>query len=174
LFCSSAASALYTARLSTERDRAQREAAKAVKVSEMLMGLLTNADPYTVRTSGEEPTVRGLLDSVAEQVPKELAGQPELQAELLTMMGRTYRRLGAYDKAQRLLEEALASGQKVFGAERQRRPDAGLSRVVLTERGLRRGKTQARRCARDAAQALGPDHADVAVTLVELRTRLPG
>ncbi len=38
--------AFYTSRLATERDRAQREAAKAAKVSELLTGLLTGADPY--------------------------------------------------------------------------------------------------------------------------------
>ena len=73
----------------------------------------------SARPSGE-PTVRALLDAGAEQVQKELAGEPELQAEMLTMMGRTYRRLGAYDKAQQLLEQALASGQKAFGAEHVR------------------------------------------------------
>ena len=41
---------LYTRRLSAERDAAQRERAKAVKVSELLMGLLTSADPYAIRT----------------------------------------------------------------------------------------------------------------------------
>ena len=38
--------AYYTARLATERDRAQREAIKAAKVSELVTGLLTSADPY--------------------------------------------------------------------------------------------------------------------------------
>ena len=39
--------------------------------------------------------MRGLLDAGAERVQTELAGQPELQAEMLTVMGRIYRRLGA-------------------------------------------------------------------------------
>ena len=41
----------YTTRLATERDRAQREAAKAAKVSELLTGLLTGADPYATRAT---------------------------------------------------------------------------------------------------------------------------
>ena len=39
--CSAARRPIYTNRLATERDRAQREAAKAAKVSELLTGLLT-------------------------------------------------------------------------------------------------------------------------------------
>jgi serine/threonine protein kinase len=163
-------SAIYTIRLSTERDRAQREAAKAVKVSEMLMGLLTAADPYAPRQTAEEPTVRGLLDAVAEQVPKELAGEPELQAEIQTMMGRTYRRLGVYDRSQPLLEQALASGRTVFGPEHlllaQTLHELG---VLLTEKGDYAAAGRTLEQALDMRRKLlGREHADIAVTLVEL------
>ena len=126
----------YTTRLATERDRARLEAEKAAKVSELLTGLLTGADPYATRETRGEPTVRGLLDAGAERVQKELAGQPEVQAEMLTVMGRIYRRLGVYDKAQPLLEQALAIGRPVFGPEHVRLAqslnDLG---VLLAEKG---------------------------------------
>src|SRR5262249_7930847 len=109
--------ALHTYRLAAERDRAQREAAKALKVSQMLTGLLTSADPYAVRGAAGEPAVRALLDGGGRRVQVEFASDPDLQAQLLSTMGRTYRRLGAYDKAQHLLEQALVSGHKAFGAE---------------------------------------------------------
>lgn len=162
--------AVHTSRLSAARDRAERETVKAVKVSELLMGLLTSADPYTIRDKPEEPTLRAVLDGGAEQVQKELAEEPELQAEMLTMMGRTYRRLGAYDKSRQLLEQALASGRKAFGAE-----DVHVAQtldylgVVLADKGDYAG------AARMLEQALGmrrkllgADHADVAVSLAEL------
>ena len=162
--------AVHTSRLSTERDRAQRETAKAVKVSEMLMGFLTSADPYTIRGTPGGPTARGLLDAGAEQVQKELVDQPELQAEMLTMMGRTYRRLGAYDKALTLLEQALASGQKAFGAA-----DARVAQtldylgVVLADKGEYAAAGRRLEQALDMRRKLfGSQHADVAVTLVEL------
>ena len=79
-------------------------------------GLLTAADPYEIGGS-DDPTIRGVLDAGAEQVQKELAGQPDLQAGMLTLFGRIYRRLGVYDKAQPLLEQALVSGHAAFGAE---------------------------------------------------------
>jgi serine/threonine protein kinase len=161
---------VHTTRLAAERDRARREAAKAVKVSDLLMGLLTSADPYAIRERPGEPTVRALLDAGAAQVQKELAGEPDLQAELLTTMGRTYRRLGQYDKALGLLEQALASGQQAFGAEHVRVAQtldylgvvqadkgdyAGAGRSLERSLGIRR-------------TLLGPEHPDVAVTLAEL------
>ena len=98
------------------------------------MSLLASADP--IRGGPVDPALRAQLDISAEQVQKELSGAPELQAEMLTTMGRTYRRLGAYDKAQRLLEQALASGRQVYGRE-----DARLAQtlqdlgIVLGDRG---------------------------------------
>ena len=160
----------YTSRLATERDRARLEADKAAKVSELLTGLLTGADPYATREMRGEPTVRGLLDAGVERVQKDLDGQPELQAEMLTIMGRTYRRLGVFDKAFTLLEKALAIGRPVFGPESahlaQSLNDLG---VLLTEKGdyaaAARSLEEALRMRR---KILGSEHADVAITLVEL------
>jgi eukaryotic-like serine/threonine-protein kinase len=160
----------YTSRLATERDRARLEADKAAKVSELLTRLLTGADPYATPDPRGEPTVRGLLDAGAERVQKELVGQPELQAEMLTVIGRTYRKLGVYDKAQPLLEQAIAVGRPVFGSENVRLAqtlhDLG---TLLQEKG---DYTAAARYLEEALgmrrKLLGREHADVAVTLVEL------
>jgi serine/threonine protein kinase/tetratricopeptide (TPR) repeat protein len=161
---------VYTVRLAAQRDRAQHEAAKAVKVSELMMGLLTSADPYTIRGEPGQPTVRAILDAGAAQVQKELAGEPELQVEMLTTMGRTYRRLAAFDKAQLLLEEALESGRQVFGAEH---PQVALTLDYLG--GVLADKGDYRAAGRRLEEALairrkvlGAQHPDVAVTLVEL------
>jgi len=162
--------AFYTSRLATERDRARLEADKAAKVSELLTRLLTGADPYATPDPRGEPTVRSVLDAGAERVKTELAGQPELQAEMLTVIGRTYRKLGVYDKAQPILEQAIAIGRPVFGPEDVRLAtslhDLG---VVFQEKGdyvaATRNLEQALAMRR---KLLGPEHADVAVTLVEL------
>ena len=162
--------ALHTIRLAAERDRAQRETAKAVKVSGLLMGLLTIADPYAIRERPGAVNARALLDEAAEQVQKELAGQPELQAEMLTMMGRTYRRLGSYAKAQQLLERALASGQKAFGPAHVRVAQTlDYLGPVLADQGNHPGAARTLEQALAMRRALlGPEHADVAVTLAEL------
>ena len=161
---------LYTTRLATERDRARMEAEKAARVSELLTSLLSGADPYVDRATRGEPTVRGLLDAGVERVQKELAAQPELQAEILTAMGRVYRRLGVYDKAQLLLEEALAVGRPVFGPAHK-----GLAQSLHDLGTVFADKGDYAAAGRSLEQALvmrrtllGPEHADVAVTLTEL------
>src|SRR5262245_6067751 len=109
--------AWYTNRLATERDRAQREAAKAARVSEALSGLLRGADPIANRATPDGFTVTALLDSATDRVQKELADQPDAQADIFTIIGRMYRRIGMYDKAQQQLERALVSGRAAFGPE---------------------------------------------------------
>jgi serine/threonine protein kinase len=161
---------VYTARLAAQRDRAQREAAKAVKVSELVMGLLTSADPYTIRNDTGQPTVRAILDSGAARVQSELAGEPELQVEMLTTMGRTYRRLAAFDKSQQLLEQALISGRQVFGAEHaQVAQTLDYLGVVLADKGDYRAAGQRlEEALAMRRKVLGPRHPDVAITLAEL------
>jgi tetratricopeptide (TPR) repeat protein len=161
--------AFHTARLSAERDRAQRETAKAVKVSDLLMQLLTSADPYAIRGQSGEPSVRALLDAGAAQVQKDLSAEPELQAEMLTMMGRTYRRLGEFDKAQSLLEQALASGQRAFGPDHVRVAQAlDYLGVVQTDKGDYGAAGRTLERALSMRRTLLGEHGDVAVTLVGL------
>ena len=162
--------ALYTHRLTVARDRAERESAKAVKVSGMLMGVLSSADPYSTWATGGKPSPQQLLDAGADQVQRELAGEPELQAELLTMMGRTYRRLGSHARAEGLLEQALAGARGAFGPEHlrvaQALQDLG---VVRAERGY---YASARRYLEDALsmrrRLVPAGDAELGVLLAEL------
>ncbi len=158
----------YTARLAAERDRARFQAQKAEKVAQLLTGLLTGADPYETR--GKEPTVRSLLDAGAQRIEKELAGEPDLQAEMLTVIGRVYQRLGSPDKARPLLEEAVALGRRAPEPENERVAQS-LNDLGVLLRG--KGNYAAAGPMLEEALAmrrklLGPAHPDVAVTLVEL------
>jgi tetratricopeptide (TPR) repeat protein len=160
-------SGFYAARLTAERNRARFEADKAGKVSDLLTSMLTAADPFA-SPEVKEPTVRGLLDAGAGRVRKELAGQPELQAQMLTVIGRVYERLGANDKSQVLLEEALAIGR--------RGPENETLAQTLNDLGvLRRGKGDAQGAAGLLGEALsirrrllGSENKEVAVTVSEL------
>jgi serine/threonine protein kinase/Tfp pilus assembly protein PilF len=159
----------YTARLAAERDRARVQAQKAEKVSELLTGLLTGADPYAAREK-QEPTVRGILDAGAARIERELAGDPELQAEMLTVMGRVYERLGDPARAQPLLERAVALGRRSRGGPNlrvaQSLNDLG---VLLREKGnYAAAAPMLEEAAAMRTKLLGREHAEVAVTLVEL------
>ncbi len=162
--------AFYTTRLAAERDRAQREAARAAKVSEVLTGLLMSADPISNRATPGGLTVRGLLDGGVEQAQQQLAGQPEAQAEILTVLGRIYRQYGVFDKAQLLLEQALASGEQAYGAEHVRLAQTlNWLGAVLAEKGdYEKGARSLERALEMRRHLLGSDDPDVAITLVEL------
>ena len=160
----------YTMRLAAERDRAQREAARATKVSEVLTGLLTSADPISNRATREGLTVRGLLDRGVDQAEQALADEPEAASEIFAVLGRLYRQFGVYDKAERLLERALVSADTAFGPEHLRQAQI-LNELgaVLTDRGDYAAAERSLQQALDIRRnLLGTDHADVAVTMVEL------
>jgi serine/threonine-protein kinase len=95
----------YTVRLRRERDRAQREARKAAQVAVFLADLFELSDPQRAR--GRDLTAREILDRGARQVEGALAGQPELQAEMLTLIGRVYYRLGMLAEARDVLTLAV-------------------------------------------------------------------
>ena len=90
---------VQSAHVLRERDRAEA-------VARLLVDLFTVADPGEAR--GESITAREVLDRGAERLRLGLADQPELEAALLTTIGRVYRNLGLYDRARTVLDEALA------------------------------------------------------------------
>ncbi|MEM7349726.1 MAG: serine/threonine-protein kinase [Acidobacteriota bacterium] len=89
--------------------RAEDERRRAQEVTDFLVRLLEASDPG--QSQGKDVTVRELLDEGAERV-KELDGSLDLQAKLLDTMGFVYFRLGAYDRAAELLEDALEIHRK--------------------------------------------------------------
>ena len=74
-----------------------------------------------LRESGEpipEPFSTGdVLDAGAERITRELADEPQARAELMTTLGEVYRKLGDYDRAESLVEEALAIRRRVLGRD---------------------------------------------------------
>jgi serine/threonine protein kinase/Tfp pilus assembly protein PilF len=161
----------YTLRLTAERDRARLEAQKATKISDLLEDLLSGADPYPseVRTEGKEPTVRDVLDAGAERVEKHFSGEPEVQARMLTLMGRIYERLGVHDKARQLLTRGLDIGRQTLGDNEQVARSLNELGVLLRDSGdARAAEPVLVESLAMRRRILGREHEDVAVTVVEL------
>ena len=105
--------AASSAALLVQQARTARERDKAREVKELVLGLFAVSDPGQAR--GETVTARELLDRGAERIAGELAGQPEVRAEMMAVLGEIYRRLGLYDAARPLLEGALALRRQALG-----------------------------------------------------------
>ena len=93
-----------------ERERAEQAAATAQQAAAFLADLFEASDPAAA--GGTTLTARDLLDRGAARIPTEFAEQPAVQAMLLRTIGIAYQRLGAYDEAAALLEQAVVLGER--------------------------------------------------------------
>jgi eukaryotic-like serine/threonine-protein kinase len=87
--------------------RVERDTAR--EVTELLVGLFEVADP----TAGDasEVKAREVIDRAALRLETELAGRPEVRAELLETLGRVYTNLALFDKARQQFDRALVERQ---------------------------------------------------------------
>ncbi len=97
-----------------ERDRARVAARKAEETTAFVVDMLGAADP---RVSGRDVTVASVLDAASARVEKELAGEPDVKADVLQTLGTTYQGLGLYAPARERLRAALDASRAVYGAE---------------------------------------------------------
>ena len=93
-------------RTSRERDRADR-------VTQFMSGMFRISDPGETR--GNRITAREILDKASADIEKGLASDPELQAEMMSVMGQVYGNLGLYPSAQPLLERSLEIRREALG-----------------------------------------------------------
>jgi eukaryotic-like serine/threonine-protein kinase len=91
---------------------ASLEAKKSAEVKDFLVQILADADPDESR--GRTVTVREVLDRGVQRIAT-LRDEPEVQAELLSVAGISYRNLGLYAAAQTLLEKSLRLQRRLHG-----------------------------------------------------------
>jgi serine/threonine protein kinase len=102
-------------RIATERDRANREAKTAIRVSSFLTDLFKVSDPDEAK--GNSIKAREILDKGVDRIGKELADEPLVQAGLMLTMGNVYLDLGLYKEAEPLLEKSLSMRRRLLGEE---------------------------------------------------------
>ncbi|HEX8274400.1 MAG TPA: serine/threonine-protein kinase [Longimicrobiaceae bacterium] len=143
------------------------EAEKAEQVTAFTLGLFEAGDPS--RAAGDSLTVRELLRRGEERAER-LHGRPAAQAQMLDVMGRVHQQLGEYDRAQPLLERALALREVALG---ERSEAVAEGRLHLGELLVQRGRyDRAEPLYRSALalqrELLGEPHPAVARTLAAL------
>ncbi len=110
-----AVTARQAAHATRQRDRAEADRDKAERVSQFLIDLFQEADPWV--GDGNTVTAREILDRGTEKIEHQLADQPELRASLLNAIGAVYLNLGLFEQATPLLKAALAARTALFGSE---------------------------------------------------------
>ena len=119
--------AFYTIRLADARDAAVRQASRAERSRELLLGMFTGGDDTTA--PAEDLRVLELLDRGVQEADA-LRGEPAVRADMHATLGTIYRRLGDFSKAETLLTTALAERRQFGGAASAEAADA-LIRLAL-------------------------------------------
>jgi non-specific serine/threonine protein kinase/serine/threonine-protein kinase len=140
--------------------RATREAEAKGQVAQFLENLFKISDPGVSR--GSSVTARELLDRAVATIDPQMAGQPEVQADMLEIMGLSYAGLGLQDPYLDLERRAADIRTRVLGPEhpatlKARHNEAralwiqgrfaDAERLLLETQGIRK-------------RTLGPDHPD--------------
>ncbi len=151
-----------------ERDRAQIEAQKSDEVKEFVLSLFESADPRT--TLSDTIRVRDVLETGATRIASELSEQPEVQAEMMSVIGRAFRSLGRADRAEPLLKQALALNRQTLGDLHEETTASLLNLADLYEsrHDLDRAEPLYREYLALQRERLGEGHKDVMMALHQL------
>jgi serine/threonine-protein kinase len=98
--------ALYTTRITQERNLAQQERDKAEEVAAFLESLFDASDPFLPERL-DTLRIGDLLGHGLDKVQQELGAQPLVQAQMLNTIGRVYDQMGRPQDAEPLLRQAL-------------------------------------------------------------------
>ena len=153
--------------------RADAEAKRAERVKSFLISIFQQSDPQA--GDGAKLTARELLERGAASLEASLAGEPEVQADLLDAVAHIETSLGLLDQGLPHARRALALRRAVLPPSDGR---IGLSRVAVGEVLRARGAMGEARKSFEAALpvligAFGADSAEVAVARRELGGSLP-
>ncbi len=147
---------------------ASRQAMRADRVRDFVVELFRLSDPD--RSRGESISARTLLDRGAERLRENPDAEPGTRAEMLDVLGDIYTKLGLYDRARPLLEEALSEHTRLRGPEDPSvaRSASSLSALLLEQGEYERAETLARRALEVRRRRRGPSDTLVAASMSDL------
>jgi serine/threonine protein kinase/Tfp pilus assembly protein PilF len=107
------AQAFEVRRITRERDRATRERDRADRITTFMTDMFKVSDPSAAR--GNSITAREILDKASKEIDPGLSKDPELQTQMMDVMGDVYQKLGLYAQAQSLVTRAVDIRRRVLG-----------------------------------------------------------
>jgi non-specific serine/threonine protein kinase/serine/threonine-protein kinase len=158
----------FTVAQASQLRRTERERDRANRITAFMTNMFKVSDPSQAR--GNTITAREILDKASKDIDTELTKDPELQAQMLNVMGTVYFDLGLYQRAQSLLGRAVDLQRHVLGPES---PDtlrsmSGLA-MTLYHQGQYANAEKLERQALDVQRRrLGPEHPDTLLSLAGL------
>ncbi len=138
-------------RVTRERDRADRIAA-------FMTDMFKVSDPSESR--GNKVTAREILDKGSSEIATSLVRDPELQAQMMQVMGTVYLNLGLYPRAESLLRQAVQIRRRILGPDHPDtlRSQADLSITLLQNGHLSEAETLQKQTLASMRRVLGPDN----------------
>jgi eukaryotic-like serine/threonine-protein kinase len=152
-------------RITRERDRANR-------ITDFMTSMFEVSDPGEAR--GNSITAREILDKESKDIDAGLVKDPDLQAQMMGVMGQVYGKLGLYVRAQALLTQAVDIRRRVLGPTH---PQTLNSMDDLGWTLNREGYyTEAEKLQRETLDlrrhVLGPEHPDTLTSMTNLASTL--
>ena len=98
-----------------ELQRVRRERDRADRVTAFMSGMFKVSDPSEAR--GNDIRAREILDKASKDIDTGLAKDPELQAQMMDVMGNVYVSLGLFPKGESLLRRAVDIRRRTLGVE---------------------------------------------------------
>jgi len=153
--------AMQLRRITRERDRATR-------ITDFMTSVFKISDPSQAK--GNSITAREMLDKASKDIGTGLGKDPELQAQLMGVMGTAYEGLGLYARAQPLYEQAVDIQQRVLGPENAEtlRTSSDLGWSLMRNNHLTESEKLLRQTLDAQKRVLGPEHLDTLTTVNNL------
>lgn len=152
-------------RITRERDRADR-------IADFTTGIFKVSDPG--ERIGNSVTAREILDKASKDIDKELSKDPELQAQMMHVMGRAYMMLGLQSQAQSLFERSIKLGRSSVGPDNPETLSTmkDLSWTLFQQGRLTEAESLQRRLLERERHVLGSEHKETLRTMGQLAITL--
>jgi serine/threonine protein kinase len=155
-----------------QRDMALRQRDRADRVAQFMTDIFKVSDPG--ERVGATVTAREVLDKAALEIDAGLAKDPELQAQMLEVMGRAYSNLGLFTRANSILANCVKIGTRVLGPEDPFVLNATreLAWTFFQQGQLTDADALQRKVLETQTRVLGPEHRSTLTTMGNLAVTL--
>lgn len=153
--------AIQLRRIARERDRAGR-------ITQFMTEMFKVSNPGEER--GNQVTAREILDKASADIKTGLAQDPEMQAQMMMVMGKVYDNLGLYREADSLLRQATSIRRSTLGRENPGTAASMLALAWTLGHEGRYGEAEAlqRQVLDFQKRTLGAENPDTVTTMADL------